>query len=94
MPPYAHFATQSVDFAHTKNKLGAMKMLGVPYTREQVDAAESDAHEQAKGIAQGLASEGIEVKDDAEMVAVVAYLQRLGRVPPSKSANGPAITRR
>jgi cytochrome c oxidase cbb3-type subunit I/II len=94
MPPYTHFTTQSIDFAHTATKVSAMKSLGVPYTREEVDSAEHDAREQAKSVARNLATEGIDVRDDGEMVAVVAYLQRLGRAPVTNGPPGTAITQR
>jgi cytochrome c oxidase cbb3-type subunit I/II len=93
MPPYAHFATQTVDFTHTRHKMVAMYHVGVPYSLEDVDGAEQDARNQAQSIAAGLKNEGIDVRDDAEMVAVVAYLQRLGK-PPAESKPGPAITER
>ena len=58
-----------------------MKTLGVPYGDEDVANAESWAREDAKKIAAGLVAEGAQVQDDREILALIAYLQRLGNPP-------------
>lgn len=81
MPSYPHLATMEVDFSRTANKLRTLSALGVPYGPEDFDAAESDAREQAAGIVEDLrTSGGIEdANPRSELVALIAYLQRLGR---------------
>jgi cytochrome c oxidase cbb3-type subunit I/II len=80
MPSYPWLARTNVDMTTLRKKLSVMRMLGVPYSMEQVDNAENDALSQAKHIAQGLRAEG--VNDDnleqREITALIAYLQRLG----------------
>jgi cytochrome c oxidase cbb3-type subunit I/II len=93
MPPYAHFLTSTIDFSATPNKLRAMRAVGVPYTDKDVANASDDARAQARAIVGSLEGEGLKVPEDAEMVAVIAYLQRLGKAPP-KPGLGPAITQR
>ncbi len=85
MPPYAHFATKKVDFAGTGGKLSALSMVGVPYTADQISHAGDDARAQASQIAKDMAEQGVEVAPDAEMVAIIAYLQSLG-LPPAPPA--------
>ena len=78
MPAYPHLAHRRVDFAGTRGKLLALQNLGVPYTHEQVAHAQRDARQQAQQIAEGLARD-VEVDSESELIALVAYLQRLGR---------------
>jgi len=92
MPVYAHLARESLDYGKTHKKLAAMKTLGVPYTDAQIAAAGDDARAQATVIAQDLRESGTEVAQDSEMVALVAYLQRLGKLPSAPKQDG--ITRK
>ena len=55
-----------------------MQQLGVPYPDGYTDKAVSDLKSQAAKIGQGLRSGGINVDDDKEIIALIAYLQRLG----------------
>jgi cytochrome c oxidase cbb3-type subunit I/II len=82
MPNYPWLAENKADYALMQTKLAVMKKLGVPYTDEQVKEAEKDAHLQAAGIAATLEKEvGVKAADvqDKEIVALIAYLQRLGK---------------
>jgi cytochrome c oxidase cbb3-type subunit I/II len=91
MPSYAQFADQKVDFAVTANKVGAMKAVGVPYTDAEVSSASADAKAQGEKIADNLKGDGITVTPDSEMVAIIAYLQRVGKTP-TRPGSGGAIT--
>lgn len=82
MPNYGWMAENAADYASMSAKLGVMKKLGVPYTDEQVKDAEKNAKIQAAAIAANLAKEvGVKAADvqDKEIVAMIAYLQRLGK---------------
>ena len=81
MPPYDHFARTRVDLANTGNKMHALSRVGVPYTDEQIEGAAVDARKQGQAVSDDLAKEGVVVAADTQMVAVVAYLQRLGKKP-------------
>ncbi len=78
MPPYPWLLTQQLDGSTTQAKLRAMQKLGVPYEDYQVDEANADLQKQARQISRNLAKEGIRVAPDREVVALIAYLQRLG----------------
>lgn len=78
MPAYPWLIDQKLDNSTLKGKMNAMKILGVPYTNEQVENAVADAEKQAEEIAKDLAANQVEVKSDREIIAMIAYLQRLG----------------
>jgi cytochrome c oxidase cbb3-type subunit I/II len=78
MPAYDWLYTQSLNTAQTQDKLKAMKQLGVPYTDAEIGHAVADLNAQAKIIQGRLASEKIKVSADKEIIALIAYLQRLG----------------
>jgi len=78
MPPYPWLITQKLDISMTEAKIRAMQTLGVPY-RENFDAvAQAKLKEQAEAIAADLKQNNIDVKSDREIIALIAYLQRLG----------------
>jgi cytochrome c oxidase cbb3-type subunit I/II len=84
MPPYAHLAATRIDFRGSQDKLRAMRNLGVPYKPEQIAAAARDARAQAARIRADLGKEGgVEVASNSELVALIGYLQRLGKTPPA-----------
>ncbi len=80
MPRYQWLLTQEMDFSDTARKIEVSMMLGVPYTPAQAEGAVEAAKAQAKSIAEEVASQdpayaGLE---DKKIIALVAYLQRLG----------------
>jgi cytochrome c oxidase cbb3-type subunit I/II len=88
MPAYPHLLTDDLDFPQIQRSVDAMAMLGVPYGQALLHAQDM-AHAQAATLAQGIVSQGgprgLEGK---QIVALIAYLQRLGidikKPPPSK----------
>jgi cytochrome c oxidase cbb3-type subunit I/II len=87
MPSYAHFAKEKIDLTRTASKMHALSQVGVPYSDAQMRGAEADAREQGGSISRDLAKEGIRVDPDTQMVAVISYLQRLGKKPESPKAS-------
>ncbi len=78
MPAYPWLEEQVLTTSDTKTKLKAMKTLGVPYTDYEVQNGNLTLDKQAQDITATLAKEGIKVKSDREIIALIAYLQRLG----------------
>jgi cytochrome c oxidase cbb3-type subunit I/II len=78
MPPYPWLFEQELDAANTPDKISAMRTLGVPYAPGYEAQAQADLEAQAKGIASNLKQAGIEVQPNKEIVALIAYMQRLG----------------
>ncbi len=78
MPKYQWLAEQDLDISTTESKLKAMKTLGVPYTAEEIANGNEQLMAQAKGISANLKKEGIQLDSNKELIAMIAYLQRLG----------------
>ncbi len=78
MPAYEWLYEQTLDTSMTQKKLEAMKTLGVPYTDGQITHAVSDLNRQAKEIQTQMETEKIKIGADKEIIALIAYLQRLG----------------
>ncbi len=81
MPSFAWMSDQKLEVKLAPKKLLLMQKLGVPYTNAQVDQAEAHQRGQAEQITADLATQGVTVPWDSEMVAIISYLQRLGRGP-------------
>jgi cytochrome c oxidase cbb3-type subunit I/II len=96
MPAYPHLTSATINFERIQRRVDAMAMLGVPYG-EAIGKAPELARQQAAIIAADLASsggrQGLESK---EIVALIAYMQRLGRdiqtVAPAGVLSGKAPT--
>jgi cytochrome c oxidase cbb3-type subunit I/II len=78
MPAYDWLYEQTLSTSQTQAKLNAMKKLGVPYTNAEIANAVTDLNTQSKAIQARLAEEKIKVSADKEIIAMIAYLQRLG----------------
>ena len=79
MPAYPWLFEQEIDKDLTAGKINAMRTVGVPYAEGYENSANEDLDKQAKRIAENLQMEGIEVAKEAEIIALIAYLQRLGQ---------------
>jgi len=78
MPPYEWLITQKLDTTTTIAKINAMRTLGVPYEPGYEHQANKDLDKQARDIAADLNKNNVKVKSDKEIIAIIAYLQRLG----------------
>ena len=84
MPPYPWLITNTLDTSLTQEKLQVMRKLNVPYEKADIQNAHRDLQAQADQIAARLEAEGYADTRDKEIVAVIAYLQRLGKDTQSK----------
>lgn len=78
MPPYPWLAEKTVDFEVTPAKIRAMQKLGVPYPKGFDQLAVEDMHRQADKIVAELKEAGISVDPKSQLIAMIAYLQRMG----------------
>ncbi len=79
MPVYKHLTTRPLDFDGIQARVDAMVMLGVPYG-DAVRNAPALAREQATQIGARIEADGGPAGlGDREVVALIAYLQRLGK---------------
>ncbi|MEO1338784.1 MAG: cbb3-type cytochrome c oxidase subunit II, partial [Myxococcota bacterium] len=77
MPPYPWMLKDDIDFASIQPRVDAMAMLGVPYG-EAIRTGEEMARAQADSIAEEILAQGGPDVRGKDIVAMTAYLQRLG----------------
>ncbi len=79
MPNYPWLFENELDASTTNSKIHAMRKMGVPYA----ESLESNSNEilmaQAQKISDNLKKDKIEIAPTKEIVALISYLQRLGK---------------
>lgn len=78
MPPYPWLLDNDLDISTTPGKIRAMQTLGVPYPEGYDQKANNDLKMQADEIAADLKANNIKAQSGKEIIALIAYLQRLG----------------
>jgi cytochrome c oxidase cbb3-type subunit I/II len=78
MPSYSFLISNSLDTSSTAAKIRVMQKLGVPYPRGYDIIANRDLVGQEAEIAYSLRRDSINIPSNREIIAVIAYLQRLG----------------
>ena len=79
MPAYPHLFTDKFDQKTLPKKVAVMTRLGVPYPAMTADEIKMQALEQAVKIAEELKAQGKVAAPDTQIVALIAYLQKLGK---------------
>jgi cytochrome c oxidase cbb3-type subunit I/II len=88
MPPYAWLADDDLDISSTAAKISAMRSLGVPYPEGYEKIADKDLMKQANEIANELIGQGVPAENNKQIIALIAYLQRLGTDIKAAPAGG------
>ncbi|MBK8983523.1 MAG: cytochrome-c oxidase, cbb3-type subunit I [Ignavibacteria bacterium] len=78
MPPYPWLLEQELDISTTEAKINTMRKLGVPYNPDYEKISNTELIDQATKIAEDLNKNGIGVENTKEIIALIAYLQRMG----------------
>lgn len=79
MPRYKWLYSQKTDFNSLPKKMRVMQKLGVPYSEEEIAQGITLAQTQAQEIADNLKEGGVQENIvDKEVIALIAYMQRLG----------------
>jgi cytochrome c oxidase cbb3-type subunit I/II len=79
MPRYSWLLTQKMETDTLPSRLNALRRLGVPYpTGFENGPAQKDLQAQAEKVVANLKQGSITADPDREIIALVAYLQRLG----------------
>ena len=87
MPNYAWFVLKKIDLELTPKKIRAMQTMGVPYPEGYDKVAVDDLMKQAEEIVADLEKSGINIEANLQMVAMIAYLHKLGGdIDPAKSS--------
>jgi len=79
MPTYPWLLEDPYGAEDIQASVRALKRSGVPYSDAEVEGVAASLSSQAQEIVTSLAGAGIETPADREIVALIAYLQRLGR---------------
>lgn len=79
MPSYSWLAEKDVDTSQIAAKIKVMQILGVPYEKGYEKIAVTVYQKQAEDIVAELKASGIEVKPTKEVIALIAYLHKLGK---------------
>jgi cytochrome c oxidase cbb3-type subunit I/II len=91
MPAYSWLAHNSVDPDDIVASMRAQQRAGTPYSEDDITGAPEAMKAQAQGIVERLKTAKIEAAPDREIIAIIAYLQRLGvegRASIAKSQGG------
>jgi len=89
MPNYPWLFTSPTDVAALPGKIAVQRQLGVPYPAWTDAQITADVNQQAKAIMEDLKTAGGVIAPDKQIVALIAYLQKLGKyetVAPQSSA--------
>lgn len=90
MPAYPWMYEQAIDLNKTAGMINALRTVGVPYEDGYEEVANEELMKQARRISENLSMEGYEIAPEAEIVALIAYLQRVGvDIKSSKVAGVP-----
>lgn len=79
MPTYPWLLDDEIDKSKTEGIIRAMQTLGVPYPEGYDKQANKDLDEQAQQITESLKKDKITTTKEKEIVALIAYMQRLGK---------------
>jgi cytochrome c oxidase cbb3-type subunit I/II len=82
MPNYPWLFSHDTDIGALKNKIDVLRTLGVPYPAWSPAEINTAATDQAKQIARDLRAQQRLVAPEREIVALIAYLQKLGKFEP------------
>ncbi len=78
MPSYPWLLTNDLDISNTPTKINVMRSIGVPYPEGYENVANDDLTKQAEQITLDLQKNGAPAEPNKEIIALIAYLQRLG----------------
>jgi len=94
MPNFRWLLTDPVDLASLPRKISVQRSLGVPYPPMTDAEIIGQARVQAAAIAADLRAAGATVAPDREVIALIAYLQKLGKyehVTHNPTAGAPGL---
>ncbi len=78
MPRYPWLLTQKLDTSSLPARISALRKVGVPYPADTETKALAELKAQAAKITASLKTGMITAEPDTEIIALIAYLQRLG----------------
>lgn len=82
MPNYPWLFVDRTDIEALPKKMAVLARLGVPYPETDVKRVQQESSVQAQTIVDDLKQQGVETLPDREIVALLSYLQKLGKSEP------------
>jgi cytochrome c oxidase cbb3-type subunit I/II len=79
MPNYPWLYADKTDIGALASKMSVLRRLGVPYPQTSPNAINEAVFSQELAIVDDLKKAGADVKPDREIVALIAYLQKIGK---------------
>jgi cytochrome c oxidase cbb3-type subunit I/II len=89
MPAYPWLFSKEADLSVLPNRIAVLKKLGVPYPEQSDAEILADAKAEAERIAADLGTAGAPINPNREIVALIAYLQRMGKSNARPLAEAP-----
>jgi cytochrome c oxidase cbb3-type subunit I/II len=79
MPNYPWLFTTNLDVASLTEKIKVQRMIGVPYPEMDAAAIQASVVNDSATVVANLKASMIEVAPEREIIAMIAYLQKLGK---------------
>ncbi len=93
MPRYPWLLTRKLDTNVVQVRMKTLRRLGVPYSDQDIAQAHQQMAAQQTRIVQNLKVGMVEAEPDREIIALIAYLQRLGTdIKGSPASTAPQLT--
>lgn len=91
MPSYPWLFKNKIRMGDITKKMRTLRKVGVPYTDGEILGAEQDAREHASLLASRLVEGGVPAgSENKEIIALIAYLQAMGKMMPEPAKLGTA----
>jgi cytochrome c oxidase cbb3-type subunit I/II len=94
MPNFGWLLTDRLDYSVLPRRIAVQRQLGVPYPAMSDAEVIAKARGQAEAIAADLKAAGATIEPDREVIALIAYLQELGKyekVAPKAAHKAPSL---
>jgi cytochrome c oxidase cbb3-type subunit I/II len=91
MPGYPAMLKKDTDINALPSKLAVQRTLGVPYPNWTPEQINERVNDQAHAIAKDLRAAGAYVAPEKEIIALIAYLQSLGRSDQTVAPKAPVL---
>ncbi len=86
MPAYPWLYRQAANLDAVPGRIDALRVLGVPFAQKSPEEWREEALAQGRTIVADLAKSGVEIRPDREVIALIAYMQQLGKSKPVPAA--------
>ena len=89
MPAYPWLFDKKTDLDSLPSRIAVQRRLGIPWPALSADAIKDQARAQAIGISKVLNDQGRKVEPDREIIAMIAYLKKLGTYDDTETSEPP-----